>query len=133
METIINSRQALDGYINHLESQYEKHKYLRMSMKTGKQRSDQQRKALEVYCRLVAEQLNDQGITFQMFFKEGVEVPWTQPIVKDNVWRPVQEVMVGEKSTTKPHTNEYPNIYEVINRKLSEFGIYVPWPCKEKD
>lgn len=130
---VINSRQSLDAFKEHLEAQFEKHGYLRVDLKTGKQRTDKQRKALELYCKFIAEKLNEEGVTFQMFFKPGIEVPWTQQIVKDNVWRPVQQAMTGDKSTTKPHTDQYPKIYEVVNRKLTEFGFYIPWPCKEQE
>ncbi len=131
MIEIINSEKALYDHIDQLRAKYKEHKFLRVDVKTGKQRSNLQNASLHLYCNQIAEQLNDAGISFNEFFKEGVEVPWTMEIVKDNIWRPIQVVMVGEESTTKPLTDEYPKIYEVINRKLSELLINVPWPCKE--
>ena len=38
-EDIINSKQSLDAYKAHLDMMFEKHKYLRMDMKKGKQRT----------------------------------------------------------------------------------------------
>ena len=131
VKAVINSEKALYDHIEYLRAQFKKHKYLRTDTKTGKQRSDQQRKALQVYCRQVAYVLNDQGITFTMFFRSGFEVPWSMDIVKDEIWRPVQISLFKKISTTKPLTNEYQQIFEPINRKLSEYGIHVPWPCKK--
>lgn len=131
MKTIINSEKALYDHIESLRAQFKEHKYLRVDVKTGKQRSDKQRKALQVYCRQVADVLNDRGITFTMFFKPGFEMPWSMDIVKDEVWRPVQIALFAKESTTKPHTGEYQKVFEPINRKLSEFGIHVPWPSKD--
>jgi len=131
MKAIINSQQSLDSYINHLKNEFDKHKYLRLDMKTGKQRTNLQNASLHKYCDQVAECLNDAGITFNDFFKEGIEIPWTMEIVKDNVWRPVQKAITGEESTTKPVTTDYPKIYEIVNRKLSGYGFYVAWPSKE--
>lgn len=130
MKYTINSEKSLYDHIDYLRSQFKKHKYLRIDVKTGKQRSDQQRKALQVYCKNVAYVLNDKGITFKMFFKDGFEVPWTMDIVKDEVWRPVQRAILNKESTTKPLTNEYQQVFEPLNLKLSEWGIHVPWPVK---
>jgi len=131
MKNIINSEKALYDHIDYLRSEFKKHKYLRTDTKTGKQRSNQQRKALQVYCRQVAEVLNDAGITFRMFFKPGFEVPWSMDIVKDEVWKPVQRALFNKESTTEPLTSEYQQIFEPINIKLSEFGVFVPWPVKK--
>jgi len=130
MKTIINSEKSLYDHIDYLRSQFKKHKHLRTDTKTGKQRSDKQRKALQVYCKQVSEVLNEKGITFNMFFKQGIDVKWTMDIVKDEVWRPVQRVYFNEESTTKPLRGQYQEIFEPINLKLSEFGIHVPWPTK---
>ncbi len=132
MIEIINSEKALYDHIDQLRAKYKKHKFLRVDVKTGKQRSDPQRKSLELYCKFIAEALKDKGINFTMFFKPGFEVPWTQEIVKDNVWRTVQIAMFNKISTTKPTRKEYLEIFEVVNLKISEFGIHIPWPCKEE-
>lgn len=132
-ETVINSKQALEDYKRFLDAQFEQHKYLRVMAKTGKQRSSSQNASLHLYCGMLAEALNDAGLDFRTFHKEGYDVPWTMDLVKDHVWRPIQKVMTGKESTTKPERSEYIQIFEVLNRKLSELGIYVPWPCKDEE
>ena len=75
-------------------------------------RSDQQRKAIEVYCRGLGEALNDGGIEMKAFFAvKSVDIPWNQERVKDLIWRQVQMAMVGKKSTTQLEKTEVSDIY----------------------
>lgn len=130
---IVNSNKSLDLAIEELRSEFEKSKYLTIEVKKGRTRTGSQNRALHKYCSMLAEVLNDQGLSFTMFFKEGYDVPWTMNIVKDNIWRPVQIAMTGKESTTEPQTVDYLKIYEIVNRKLSEFGIHVEWPSNGED
>lgn len=131
MKSVINNQESLESYIKYLRAQYDEHKYLRIDIKTGKQRTNLQNASLHKFCSDVARDLNEEGITFNMFFKDGIEVPWTMEIVKDNVWRPVQKTITKETSTTKPTRKEYNEIYELINRKLTSWGLFVEWPSRE--
>ena len=129
---IVNSDKALNQHIAELKEAFNKHKYLRIDVKTGKQRSSSQNAALHVYCKLVADALNDAGLDFEQVFKHGYKVPWSDRIIKDHLWRPVQKAMFEHESTTKPLTTQYPKIYEYINGRLAEFGVHVPWPTKRE-
>jgi hypothetical protein len=130
-EQIINSEQSLEAYISYLRTQYGKHKYLRMTVKSGRQRSNTENAALHKFCTLLAEALNDGGFDFRLFIKDGYPVPFTMGLVKDHIWRPIQKAVTGCESTTKPVRGQYGEIYDVLNVKLAEHGIYVPWPCKD--
>lgn len=130
-EQIINSEQALESQIANMRAQYAKHKYLRVDVKTGKQRTSTQNRALHKWCAMVAVALNDAGYDFRTFIKEGYPVPFNESLVKEHLWRPVQKVMTGKDSTTKPETHEYAEIYDVLNAKLAEHSVYVPWPSVE--
>jgi len=132
-EQVINSKQSLEAYKKYLDAQYEKHKYLRVTDKTGKQRTLTQNKALHVFCSLLADALNDGGYDFRTFVKEGYAVPFTPDMVKDYIWRPIQKAVTGKESTTKPETHEYAKIYDSVNLKMVEYGLYVPWPVKNDD
>ena len=132
-EQIINSQQSLDAYKKYLDTQFENHKYLRLTVKTGKQRSLSQNAALHLFCEHVAVALNDAGFDFRTFIKDGYAVPFTQELVKDHFWRPIQKVVTGQHSTTKPLTDQYPVIYDFLNVKLAEHGLYVPWPVKRDE
>ena len=66
--------------------------------------------------------------------KEEVDIPWTKSSVKEFMWRPIQMAMLNKKSTTELDTINPKNIYEVLDRHLSQkFGIHVEWPCKKED
>lgn len=99
-------------------------------MDTANKRTDAQNRALHKYCEDVANALNEAGIDFTVFFKPGYEVPWSKYIVKDNVWRPVQEAMFGVESTKDMDKGDVDKIYEVINRKLANYGVFVPFPTR---
>lgn len=130
-EQIINSQQSLDAYKKYLDAQFEKHKYLRVDLKNGMQRTKTQNAALHKFCEQLAVTLNDGGFEFTTFVKHGYEVPFTKELVKDHLWRPVQEAVTGKLSTTKPETHEYAIIYDALNSVLAKKGIYVPWPSVE--
>lgn len=131
-EDIINNRYSLDAHINRLRADFETHKYLRVSVKTGKQRTDTQNRALHLFFTQLAKTLNDGGLDFRLTIKEDVDVPWTPELVKEYMWRPIQKTLTGQQSTTKPEREMYGMIYEVLSRHLSEkLNVYVPWPCKE--
>lgn len=131
-EQIINSKESLNAYITHLESQFEKHKYLRITVKTGKQRTLTQNAALHKYCQMLADDLNDAGYDMKKVLKPEIDIPWTMESVKENLWKPIQKVVTGKESTTKPLTNEYSEVYEVLSKHLSEkLGLYVAWPSKD--
>ena len=131
-EQIINSQQSLDAYKAHLDDQFKKHGYLRLTIKNGKQRTLTQNGALHRYCAEVAIALNDAGFDFRTFVKEGYPVPWSEDLAKDYIWRPIQKAITGKDSTTKPETHQYSIIYDSVNAKLAEHGIFVPWPSKDE-
>ena len=132
MKHIIDSQKALYDHIDYLRSQFDEHKYLRTDTKTGKQRTSTQNKCVHLYCEQVSQELTGKGITFDMFFNPGFEVPWNMLTVKENIWRPLQIAICDKVSTTEPLTTDYNKIYEYVNLKLSDYGIHVPWPSKER-
>jgi len=137
-ETVLNSRSSLESYCQYLHLQWEKHKYLRLTLKTGKQRSNAQNAALQVCCRLWADALNDAGYEFKLQLDPGVEapwgmgIPWNGELVKKCWWVPAQVAITGKTSTTQPTRQQYFEIYEALNLFFgTEYGIFVPWPEKD--
>jgi hypothetical protein len=98
--------------------------------KEEKKRTDQQRKALEVYCRLMAEKLNEAGLDMKVILKPEIDIPWTQESVKTHIWKPVLKAMENKTSTTEMITTNPTDILMVIDRFLAEkHGFYGPdWP-----
>ena len=131
---IVNSDNTLENLIDEVRGAYSAHHYLRVQIKTGKQRSPLQNNALQVYCRELAKAMNDAGHEREVNTPIGkCQLPWNADSVKENIWRPVQKAMTGEHSTTQPERSQYVEIYDVINRHLIETkGIHVPWPVREQ-
>jgi len=130
---VVNSEQSKAHFLKEMGRLYDQHRFLRIDIKTGKQRSGQQNRALHQWCGWVADALNERGLDFRQSLRQDVDVPWNRDLVKDYMWRVVQVAVTGKESTTQPHKDEYPQIYDVLNRHLIErFNIHVPWPTKEE-
>ena len=133
-QTIINSDKSLKAYIQHVFDQYEKHGYLVTTMKTGKTRTNVQNASLHKYCSMVSGELNHQGLDMHKVLSQDIAIPWSDTLVKELMWRPVQKSMIDEASTTKANRKDYGAIYDVISRHLAvNFSVNVPWPSKEAE
>lgn len=98
-----------------------------------KTRTLQQNKSLHKFCEQVAESLNDAGYDFKKFLevsKYKLDVPWTKDLVKDQLWRVVQEAMTGKESTTELSTIDPTFIHKIVMDRVSALtGIpYIAWP-----
>jgi hypothetical protein len=130
---IINSTHSKELFITQMSKLYDEHKYLRLTIKTGKQRSDLQNNSLHLYLSHLAEALNDAGYDMKRTLKKEIDIPWGKESAKEHLWRPIQELLTKKDSTTKPTTEEYVYIYEVLSRHLVEkLGVNVAWPSKDK-
>ncbi len=127
-KTIINSEQSLNAHIANLKIQFEKYKYLNISVERGAQRTNTQNKSLHMFCSHLAQALNDGGYDFRLFIKPGFPIPFDEYLVKKFIWKPVQKAITGQDSSTKPKTHEYALIYDALNVKLAEHGVSVSWP-----
>jgi len=98
-----------------------------------KQRTIQQNKALHLYFSLLADAFNEAGLDMKAVLKPSVDIPWSKDSVKEFIWKPIQELQVGKKSTTQLNTKEIDKIWETINRHIAEkFGITEPFPSIEE-
>lgn len=127
----VNSEHTKEMFLKHVEKIYDENKHVTFSYKLGKQRSAKQNSAMHVYLKMLSEALNNAGLDMRRVLKPSVDIPWTQQSAKDYLWRPIQKVMTGHKSSSKPKRGEYIEIYETLNRHTAEkFEISIPWPVK---
>lgn len=97
-------------------------------------RTIQQNKALHKFFTMLSEDLTAAGLDMKKTLKEEVEIPWTPEMVKEHLWRPIQEVMVEKESTTELTTKQVNEIYEVLIRHMgSKFGITTEFPHMPED
>ena len=93
-------------------------------------RTPRQNRALHLYFRLLAEELNNGGYDVQIVLKEKLGVDWTPALVKEILWKTAQRWILQKKSTTELNKAEEINtIYEHLNRHIGEkFGVFVDFP-----
>lgn len=131
---IANSDKTLLLALKEIQDAYETGKYISIKIDTGMQRTNQQRKAIEVFCRSLAEVLNDAGFDMQAVFTvKEVSVPWTQDTVKDVLFRPIMTALLGIESTVDLERQDCSRVHAVLCKNLSEkLGITCPgWPSKQ--
>jgi hypothetical protein len=85
------------------------------------QRTLAQNNALHLLFTQLAEELNEKGLDMRQLIREEVDISWTPYSVKEYLWRPLQKIITGKRSTTKlSKTQEIDTIYKNLNRILIE-------------
>jgi hypothetical protein len=94
-------------------------------------RTDQQRKSIEVYCRNVANAMNDAGESVQTVFTAPVDL--SQENVKEGMFKVIMTALYPDiKSTTDLDTKQVTEVFENMNRILAErYMISVDWPSQD--
>ena len=98
-------------------------------------RSGQQNNALHLYFSLLAKDLNDKGLDMKAVMKPTVDIDWETHTVKKYLWKPIQELVMGEESTTKLQGKDIDKIYDTLNRHFANTpklnSISIPFPSDE--
>ncbi len=96
-------------------------------------RTPSQQASIEIYCKLLAEALNDAGFEIKKVMEvKQIDIPWTQQTCKELLWKPLQKTYLDKPSTTALTTGEVSQVYEVLNRHIAtNFGVSVPFPCED--
>ena len=133
-EIRIDSELALAEHIRELRKQWYESKYLLVRVRTGKQRTITQNRALHLFCGMLADLLNASGMDMRRVLKQDVDIPWTTESAKEYLWRPIQEAVIGKTSTTEADRIEYSQVHEVLSRHLAQkLGVTAPeWPRRKE-
>ena len=101
----------------------------------SEKRTSQQQKALELWCKILAEDLNAAGLDQRKVLKPSIAIPWNQPDVKDKIFRPVFTAMTGLESTADADPSDYNPVYQVLCRHLAmRLGVTAPaWPDRNRE
>ncbi len=98
-------------------------------------RTLKQNSAIHLYCTMIAEILNDYGLTFSyngVSSNKVLEIPYTMILVKETMWKPIQNALFGKKSTTELTTKEVSEIAMPLERFIAEnLGVDLPFPSVE--
>ena len=97
-------------------------------------RTPQQRKSIEVYCRELAEAFNASGQDMRKVLKPGIEIPWSQETVKEQLFKVVMNAMYPEiESTSDLSSTQVSKVYETLNRHTAtKLGVSLAFPSTEK-
>lgn len=94
-----------------------------------KMRTMRQNASLHLWCNEVARELNNAGIDMSVLVK-NLQVVHTKESIKA-IWKAIANAKYGKTSTTQLTTKELTDVYEEMNKMLSEFGIYLAFPSNE--
>lgn len=93
-------------------------------------RTEQQSKAMWLFCQLAADELNAAGYSIEEVLKHyTMELDWDKNTFMDIVWRTAQKRLLGKESTRDLNKQEdITRIYEAVNRFLAKLAIHVDFP-----
>jgi hypothetical protein len=84
-------------------------------------RTLQQNASLHLFCEQLAQVLNESGQDMRTFIREDIDISWTGYNVKTYIWKPLQKLLTGKKSTTQLDKNGEINlIWDNLNRLIIE-------------
>lgn len=132
---VVNSETALAEAHRTLDKTWREHKYVEIEVRhRARQRTLTQNRAMHLWCKWLAETLNDAGFDMRRTLKHDAEIPWSAQAVKDFLWRPVQDALTSKQSTTEISTTDPTEIHEALTRHLAQrLGIQCPpWPKREE-
>lgn len=95
-----------------------------------KTRTTKQNAALHLFFKQVSDLLNNAGATMESV--GGMEIPFTETIIKEVFWKPIQLVMFDTSSTTKLTTEQMNDIVDIIALHVAEkIGESITFPSLE--
>lgn len=81
----------------------------------------------------VAERLNDAGWEMRKLLPNNVKLDWTPLLVKECLWKPIQEARLSKVHTSDLTTKEIDIVYDILMRALAQrYGIVELFPSLEE-
>ena len=97
-----------------------------------KKRTLQQNKALHLFFEQLANELTINGFDMKKTLRDDIDIMWNAYNIKEYLWRPLQEVVCGKKSTTEITTQEINQIFDMLSKAIGErTGLHIPFPSIE--
>ena len=96
-------------------------------------RSTQQNKALHVLFQNISFELNRLGheFTFKGIKGMDIQITYTPEIVKEFIWKPLQNAMLSKSSTTELTTQDIEAIFMILGKWFAENGVEINFPSIE--
>lgn len=98
-----------------------------------KKRSSQENRALHVLFQNIAYELNRLGLEFTFRGIKGMEIQttYTPEIVKEFIWKPLQNALLSKSSTTELTHSDIQMIFDILGKWFAENGIEIVFPSIE--
>ena len=130
---IVDTKEKADFFIAFIKDQFKSGEVIAYGIKPYG-RTERQNNAMHLWFRQMADQLNDAGYSAKHPFNDEIEVPFTEVLVKEMLYKPIIEAMYDKKSTATLTGGQVSEAAEVLVRWLSEKkGIHAPFPQALKD
>ena len=95
------------------------------------QRTNKQNKALHKFFRLLADELNTQGLDARVVLKPTYQIWWTPESVKLDLFCQLSKAMFSKEHTSDLTKQEVDKVYEQLMFILGEkWGVSVEFPSK---
>ena len=96
-------------------------------------RTSLQNASLHLFFTMITDQLNELGMEYRYFGVTGKELSmmYTDNIVKEFFWKPIQLALFDIKSTTKLTTEQMNQVIDVITKFFGDKGVLIEFPNRE--
>ena len=130
---LVDHKEKLDFFVAFVTLQFEQGEHHLYSIKAAG-RTEKQNNAMHLWFRQMADKLNEGGYSAKHPFNDEVEVPFTEVLVKEMLYKPIIKAMYDKKSTRGLSGRELSEAAEVLVRWLAEHkGMLVPFPKEVKE
>ena len=130
---MVDSKEKAEFFIAFIKDQLQTGTVLTYKIRE-ENRTERQNGAMHMWFRQIADKLNDAGDWARHPYSDTLEIPFTDVLVKEMLYKPVIKSMYEKNSTAKLTVRELSESAEVLVRWLSEHrGVYVPFPQSLKD
>lgn len=95
-----------------------------VDMKNLDSRTVAQNRAYWVWCTMIAETLNDNGLYLNDILK--METMWNKDNIHANIMLPVMKNTFNKTSSTKLEKTDYEQVIDVVTKAFAQKGIEIP-------
>ena len=132
MELLIESESTRSEAIKSIVLLDLAKKYKLKITKVNSKRTITQNRALHLFFKMIAIELNRLGMTFNYTGLKGLEMemPYNELLVKQIIWRQIQLTLFEIESTTELDTMQINSILEVLSKFFGDRGVSIHFPSK---
>jgi len=130
---VIDNKDKAEFFKNFIDDQLNQGVTMVYTLSVGS-RTQRQNNALHLWFRQIATLFNDSGQELTHPLVPTMDIPWTENIVKEVLYKLVIKKMYDKGSTTGLSAKQLSEAAETLSRWLAqECGIYAPFPQTLKD